>query len=479
MNENEQQRLFDPTQSQSEGVSGGPGAYRNESTYAPSAAVESGITSPLQEETSVPSEQPVAECVFRSAEPSVSEQAECSPAPAVSLEQTGGPQEASVATAPKLHLWPKILVCALVSALLGSMVTAGGFMAYQEYRGQTLFSKQPSLTQQLQAQTTTPSSDNSEEAGLTPQQIAEKAGAAVVAIRTTAVQQSLFGEQGLVEGAGSGVLVSQDGYIVTNNHVINGSKTIQVHLPSGEEKDAQVVGQDPTTDLAVIKIAGTSYPYLELGDSDQVRMGEQVVAIGNPLGEYEGSLTVGYISATNRTVRVQEEGNTQTLYGLLQTDAAINRGNSGGALINRKGALIGINSVKTSAVGVEGIGFAIPSNTIRPIIQDLIQHGSVQDRPYLGLAGVTMRSEWMQEFGYPAGVFIRSVVAGGPADQAGIRQGDIITEIDGKAVAAIEDINGMKPSMKIGQEIQVTLFRAGKTEKVRLVLQRQPQTPAG
>lgn len=305
---------------------------------------------------------------------------------------------------------------------------------------------------------------------LTPAQIGEKASLAVVAINTRTRVQSIFG-QADAEGAGSGVLISPDGTIVTNNHVINNATSISVNLANGKKYDAEIVGQDPTTDLAVIKIKGKNFPYLSMGDSAKVKMGDQVVAIGNPLGELEGSLTVGYISATNRNLSVKEDdGRVTTMYGLLQTDAAINRGNSGGALINMYGELIGINSMKTSAVGVEGLGFAIPVSTVRPVVDDLVKYGKVNNRPSIGITGRAISDEVAREYEYPKGIYVLSVLKGSPAEKAGLKKGDVITAINGKSVASVADINGIKVQLKAGDVIKVQIYRNGDQHEVSLTL---------
>lgn len=366
---------------------------------------------------------------------------------------------------PWIKVAALMTVCTLLAAGVSSYLTASYVLSRQPQVVQR------SVTQELQQNQ---SSGVQVDVGLpllTPAQIGAKASAAVVAINTTGRVQGIFGNVGTVEGAGSGVLISANGYIVTNNHVISNSTTITVNLADGTTHQAEIIGQDPMTDLAVIKIQGETFPYIEMGDSSTVQLGDQVVAIGNPLGELEGSLTVGYISSTNRTVSVKEDsGMVTTLYGLLQTDAAINRGNSGGALISMRGELIGINSVKNTAVGVEGLGFAIPTNTAKPIIEDLLKHGYVTDRPTMGLSGLPIKPEMVTEYGYPQGIYVRGVLAGGPADQAGLQRGDIITEMDGQAVKTISDINGIKNQYKAGDEVELTVVRASETLQIKLVL---------
>lgn len=388
------------------------------------------------------------------------------------------PQSEQTQAKVKRTPWVGLSLLMILCVALGGTVSAVVVNELNKhYYSKSAVGTQQSVTAQLKSEPTVTSKND---AGLlTPRQIGDKASAAVVAINTTTLAKGIFGNVGTIEGAGSGVLISADGYIVTNNHVIARSNTITVNLPSGKSLQAKVIGTDPTTDLAVIKVDAQNLPYLEMGNSAELHMGDQVVAIGNPLGELEGSLTVGYISATNRTVSVKEEdGTIHTMYGLLQTDAAINRGNSGGALIDLRGELIGINSVKTSAVGVEGLGFAIPTNTAKPIVEDLIKYGAVQDRPTLGITGLAIRPEMIQEYDYPQGVYVRSVQEGSAAEKAGIRKGDIITEVNGQRVASISDINGIKTLLHVGQEISIKIYRAGESLDMTLVLDApKPRVP--
>ena len=198
-------------------------------------------------------------------------------------------------------------------------------------------------------------------------EIARKVGPTVVGINTKVAMQNFFGMPTMQDGSGSGIIISSDGYVVTNNHVIEGASEIKVLLSDGKEFEAKLVGADARTDLAVLKMEGLNFPYATLGNSSELQVGELAVAIGNPLGnELAGSVTGGYISALNRSITVDDRK-----FNLIQTDAAINPGNSGGALVNNYGEVIGINSVKMSASGVEGIGFAIPIDEAKPIIEDL------------------------------------------------------------------------------------------------------------
>lgn len=272
--------------------------------------------------------------------------------------------------------------------------------------------------------------------------------------------------------AGSGIIVSEDNdylYIATNNHVVENTTSLTVAFSDGSTVSADIKGTDPSTDLAVIRVAKSSVEsdtlgtikVATLGDSDALSVGDACIAIGNALG-YGQSVTGGYISALNRQVSVSDSS-TGTNYTaeLIQTDAAINPGNSGGALLNAKGEVIGINSVKYSDTSVEGIGYAIPINTAAPIIQDLITKEKVDasESAYLGIAGVDVTSDVAKTYNMPTGVYVAQVVEGSAAEQAGIVSGDIITEFDGKTITSMEGLTGTLEYYKAGTTVDVTVMR--------------------
>ncbi len=265
------------------------------------------------------------------------------------------------------------------------------------------------------------------------------------------------------QGSGSGVIVSSDGYIVTNNHVIEGADSVSVVLQNGDTVDAKVVGADSQTDLAVLKIEKTGLTTIAFGDSGAVQVGESVVAIGNPLGtELYGTVTSGIISATDRELIIDD-----VRFTLLQTDAAINPGNSGGALVNAKGELIGINSLKSTTAGTdeygnsisaEGIGFAIPINDARPIIEELITKGYVE-RPMMGISGSSITEEQAAYNNVPMGLYVVQLSENGPAAKAGIQVEDIITQVDGKDVTSFSDLRDVIDSHKVGDTLTVKAYR--------------------
>lgn len=303
-------------------------------------------------------------------------------------------------------------------------------------------------------------------------EIAKEVGPAVVGIKSTVQgQMSLFGGYSTSEAQGSGIIISADGYIVTNNHVVADSSSVSVQLNTGSEYAAKVIGADDQTDIAVIKIEPTEeLTVANLGDSTKVEVGETAIAIGNPMGlEFFGSVTQGIVSAVNRTVQVDNR-----TMNLIQTDAAINSGNSGGALVNSKGEVIGINAVKVTTTGVEGMGFAIPISEAKPIISDLLDYGYVKGRPVIGLSTRDVSAYMAQQYGWPQGAQIMSVTTDN-ARNAGLQQGDIITKIDDKTISKGSDLTEYKDTKSPGDTVKLEVYKyaTGKTESVSVVLSEQ------
>lgn len=302
--------------------------------------------------------------------------------------------------------------------------------------------------------------------------IAKKAGPSIVGVRVSSLEQGMFNNIEESTSEGSGIIYSEDGYIITNYHVIesainHSNATVYVTFPDQDEDIlATIIGGDEPTDLAVLKIEKDGLTPAEFGSSNALKVGELVVAIGNPLGqEFAGSVTVGYISALNR--KITTDGRT---YNLLQTDAAINPGNSGGALVNSSGEVIGINSVKVSVTGVEGLGFSIPSDDAIPIIKELIENKKVI-RPYIGLVGQNLTSALAKRNNLVEGVYVYQVYPNTPAEKAGILRGDIIVSIDGKNITTMEELNEIKNSKKIGDTIEIGMYRSNKEITVKVTLE--------
>lgn len=310
--------------------------------------------------------------------------------------------------------------------------------------------------------------------------VANKVQPSIVGIKVEYTVNSIFmQQQGTASAEGSGIIITEDGYILTNNHVINSSSSssfyeigeaskVTVYLHNDTtEYEAKVVGTDEQTDLAVIKIEKTGLTAAELGDSDAVQVGEFSMAIGNPLG-MQSSVTGGMISAVNREV-TDSDGKTFTL---IQTDAAINSGNSGGALVNSQGQVIGINTLKVAATGVEGMGFAIPINSAKPIYDQLIQYNKVK-RPYIGIAGRDLDEKTAQRNNLVVGIYVASVDEFSAAEKAGIKPGDVIVKADGKEIKTMNELNEIKNKHNIGDEMTVTVNRHGKEKELTITLQEQ------
>ena len=304
-------------------------------------------------------------------------------------------------------------------------------------------------------------------------QVAKEVGPAVVGITNKAVARDFFNRPVEMEGVGSGVIFRSDGYIVTNYHVIEGAKEIIVSLADGSTINGTLVGSDEMTDIAVVKVDSKDLPTAKFGNSDEIMIGEPVVAIGNPMGlEFQGSVTVGVISALNRTLEIEDKR-----FNLLQTDAAISPGNSGGALVNFEGEIIGINSAKLAKTEVEGIAFAIPINTVQSVINEIMEKGYVA-RPYLGV--VLFDKATAARYGYQLriekGVYVFQVALDSPAGRAGFQRGDIILKIDGKDFNSATEIRAEISSHKIGDKIKVTYDRDGNEYVTEVVLAEMPQT---
>lgn len=355
----------------------------------------------------------------------------------------------------------KLAAVCLISILIGGGATA--FFLLNLYPG-ILSPTRPT------GASFTPVINTSQNQAVFPvEQIAKDTGPAVVGIINMQSARGLSGKSNLQEaGSGSGFIIdAQNGYIVTNNHVIDGAQKLTVSLSDGRNVDAKVVGADSRTDLAVLKLADTSnLTAVQLGDSSAIAVGQPVVAIGNPGGiEFARSVTTGVISATNRTLNLQGEAG----YDLIQTDAAINPGNSGGPLVNYQGLVIGINSAKYAVSGFEGMGFAIPISTALPTIQQLIDTG-VAKHPALFVSINDNYSDYAKSNNLPPGAYISDVTANGPAAKAGLIKGDIITKINDIAVQNSSDLVHAVYQYQVGDTVTVSYLRNDQTNQVQITL---------
>ena len=293
---------------------------------------------------------------------------------------------------------------------------------------------------------------------LTTKQIVKQVSPSVVAITTYVNYQNYQ-----AEGMGSGIIIREDGYIVTNAHVVNGAKGITVLLSDGETKyEGHIVGMDTKTDLAVIKIDATGLPAAVFGNSDQVEVGEKVIAIGNPQSlEFAGSVTEGIVSGLNRSLTATDSSQTSvtTYSNLIQTDAAINPGNSGGALVNEYGQVIGINSAKVVREGADGMGFAIPSNEAKPVVDDLINYGYVTGRVMLGVTASAVDEVLARLNNVPTGLFVQSTLEGSDISKKGVVPGDIITKADGAELDGFQSLTDVLEGKKPGETVELEIYR--------------------
>lgn len=291
---------------------------------------------------------------------------------------------------------------------------------------------------------------------------------------TTSITTNYWGFQTNSAASGSGFIISDDGYILTNHHVIEGANSITVTMYDGSAFDAALIGYDQSNDIAVLKIQAEGLTPVVLGDSDAMNVGDSVVAIGNPLGELTFSLTAGLISAKDRQITMSG-GTTMTL---IQTDAAINSGNSGGALFNMYGEVVGVTNAKysssSSGASIDNIGFAIPINTVRPIVESIIEKGYVS-KPYIGVTVSNVSSE-SQLYGLPQGAAVQSVTEGGPAEKAGLQRGDIITSANDTEITGSSDLVSMVRKMAVGDTLNVTVYRQGQTMSLAITVEEQIQS---
>ena len=351
----------------------------------------------------------------------------------------------------------KKLLIVLAIMALAALVSIASCAAYMAAIGYAPGKSQPYTVNQVSAEAPATSVSNANAEELTTPQVIQNVLPSVVGVNV----ETMMGA-----GSGSGIIFSSDGYIVTNQHVIDGAMGIKVKLSDATEYDATIVGQDARTDLAVIKINAQNLPAATIGDSDQLVQGEGVLVIGNPLGEtLSGSSTQGIISALGREIEIEGK-----IMHYIQTDAAINPGNSGGALVNQAGQVVGVTSAKISETSAEGLGFAIPINEAIPVIEDLINNGYVTGRPMIGISGENVSQQVSMIYGLPVGIYVRYVDPQSGAAAGGIQQGDVITALNGKEVQTLAELNNVRDEYKAGDTVTLTVFRNGQEVKVDVVL---------
>ncbi len=365
----------------------------------------------------------------------------------------------------KQRSYPSYVLISLASGLVGALIFAVIFGGKGVRTG---FEEKI-----IKPQTKSVTIETSDESNI-PEAVAEKTMGSVVGITSKQIRERndfFFGPmQQLIEGVGSGIIVSSDGYIVTNSHVIANGKAeeLNVLFIDGSEKEASVVWYDDTLDLAVIKVDAENLAPAELGDSDKIKIGETAVAIGNPLGlEFERTVTAGIVSGLNRTLQVSAESNME---GLIQTDASINSGNSGGPLLNKEGKVIGINTLKIQSV--EGMGFAQPINLVKPVIDQITATGTFDDA-YIGIIGEdAMRYQKAKgaDLGIEYGTLITAVQKDSPADKAELKPGDVITSINGDKVESFQGLRKLLYKYKPGESVVLGIVRDKQSTDINVTL---------
>ena len=355
------------------------------------------------------------------------------------------------------------LVCALVGGFVGAGVSAAAKVNHTSIQ----------ISDREVAQVQTLKVDGSKQ--MTMSEVYASNINSVVSINVSATT-NYFGQTVQTAASGTGFLITEDGYILTNHHVVSDASSVEVTLYNGESYDAKVIGSDEDYDIAVLKIDVTGATPVVLGDSSKLAIGESVAAVGNPLGELTFSMSEGIVSCVNRAINVDG-----TPFNMIQVDCSINPGNSGGPLFNSYGEVVGIVSAKYSSYSnttVEGIGFAIPINDVVSLVKDIMTNGYVTNKAYMGITPQTMTAQMAQQYRYNVtkGVFVCSVDPGSAADKAGLKLGDVITKMDDKDIASYEDLVAAKKSYSAGDTVTLTVYREGKTIEVELTFDAAPET---
>ena len=386
------------------------------------------------------------------------------------------PQDAQPPKKKKKFNGKRVARSAVALVLAAAMGFAGGFV------GAKFGGSGKVVIQQVAPSSTADSASGSDSSitaasssgsSLTTEQVADLVSPSVVVITTEQVvysQWSWYGQNQVESGAGSGVIISSDGYILTCAHVVDGASNITVTI-GDKDYTATLVGEDTTSDIAVIKIDANGLTPATVGDSDSLKVGQNVMAVGNPLGELGGTVTGGMISALNRSVTIQGSSSVNTM-SLIQMDASVSPGNSGGGLFNMNGELVGIVNAKSSSSDAEGLGFAIPINDAIKVAQELLENGYVTGRPYLGITYLAVTdAQTASQLGVNAyGVYVVEVVKGGPAEKAGLQAGDRIVSVDGTEIASKDDLGTLMQEHAAGDTLSITIARDGQMQTVNVTL---------
>ena len=366
----------------------------------------------------------------------------------------------------------KVIAIVLACAIIGTGCGFGGAALYRSSTRQTV-----TLQQSDRAPVTVSVKQVDGQTKMEPAEVYASTVNSVVSINTTATAgTNIFGQTVETDSAGSGFIISPDGYIVTNYHVVKGATSVKVTLYSGDTYDATVIGGDSDYDVAVIKINASGLPAVTLGNSADVNVGDTVLAIGNPLGELTFSMSQGIVSCCDRAINVDG-----TPFNMIQVDASINPGNSGGPLVNLYGEVVGIVSAKYSSYSnttVEGLGFAIPISDVQAIITDIIENGQVTGKAYLAIKAGTMTEQMAAQYDIDIteGVFVYSTESGGAGEKAGLQLGDVITKLNDTAITSMTDLTMAKKSYKAGDTVTLTVYRSGEYITLDLTFDQQPQT---
>ena len=386
------------------------------------------------------------------------------------------PQDAQPPKKKKKFNGKRVARSAVALVLAAAMGFAGGFV------GAKFGGSGKVVIQQVAPSSTADSASGSDSSitaasssgsSLTTEQVADLVSPSVVVITTEQVvysQWSWYGQNQVESGAGSGVIISSDGYILTCAHVVDGASTITVTI-GDKDYTATLVGEDTTSDIAVIKIDADGLTPATVGNSDSLKVGQSVMAVGNPLGGLGGTVTGGMISALNRSVTIQGSSSVNTM-SLIQMDASVSPGNSGGGLFNMNGELVGIVNAKSSSSDAEGLGFAIPINDAIKVAQELLENGYVTGRPYLGITYLAVTdAQTASQLGVNAyGVYVVEVVKGGPAEKAGLQAGDRIVSVDGTEIASKDDLGTLMQKHAAGDTLSITIARDGQMQTVNVTL---------
>ena len=374
----------------------------------------------------------------------------------------------------------KSIVALVLAAAMGFM---GGFVGARfGDGGSKVVIQQVERSGSSAADSESAAGGTSVSSGMTTAQVAKTVSPSVVVITTEQVvysQWSWYGQSQVESGAGSGVIISSDGYILTCDHVVSGASNITVTI-GDKDYPASIVGEDSTSDIAVIKIEADGLTPAIVGDSDKLAVGDNVLAVGNPLGELGGTVTSGIVSALNRSVSIQSSSAVNTM-SLIQMDASVSPGNSGGGLFNMNGELVGIVNAKSSSSDAEGLGFAIPINDAIKVAQDLLENGYVTGRPYMGITYLAVTdAQTAAQLGVNAyGIYVVDVVSGGPADKAGLKAGDRIISIDNTEVAQKTDLGTLMQEHSAGDTLSITVARDGQMQTVSLTLGEKNASNSG